>query len=774
VDFKVNGTSKFSIDSTGAMTSSVGTSGTTANYTSASGSQLVVGYDGTNKTTMDVGITGFTTLSAAGVGAGFNLSGGPVGVGVPFPGEALDVAGSIRSSTSVKAPLLSNTTDLTLTADSDANASGALILNTGTNERMRILNNGNVGIGTTAPTTGKLSIYHQVDPGTTPAALSIVTPGMPGGTATAQYGIKVDGVSYNSSTVMYGVYSKAKGNIGQTSYGVYGETEGAAIQNTYGVYGKGFQSDTNGAGISYGVYGTVTSAGLNGTGKTYAGYFDNQATTGNTSVGLYVNSAGGATNNYSAILMGGNVGIGTINPTSPLKVNGRIAVGRQGIVSGSYNPGEVVGIWSIGEGYQVDTTANTFGNHYGLVYAHSDSTRSITGWGHQILGVQNGTMTFALSTTAGNAHFSGNVGIGTTSPSVKLDVVGGISIQNNNNLTWGGTYGAGIPTIASTVGDGIYFYPTGSTSGATVSMKGSGNVGIGTAAPLEKLSVVGNIVVSNANSFGWGNRTTQIIGEDNTTGGNGMRFDTNGVEKMRLDVSGNLGVGISSPTAKLDVAGIIQSNTGSNAGEYRIGGTSVLSATSGATLLINSGGFTTVDIAGRVGFPTASATHKILVTGTAGLSTGTAWTNTSDIRLKDVHGNYEYGLEEILKLNTVRFNYKKDNAMDLPSDVPMIGFVAQEVKKVIPDAVTENGSGYLELNVDPIHWAVVNAIKELYSKLMGHDEDITILKKQVQRLPALEKENLELKQENAKKAKEMAAIKAYLCSKDPKAAICNL
>ncbi len=91
--------------------------------------------------------------------------------------------------------------------------------------------------------------------------------------------------------------------------------------------------------------------------------------------------------------------------------------------------------------------------------------------------------------------------------------------------------------------------------------------------------------------------------------------------------------------------------------------------------------------------------------GTAGLSTGTAWTNASDKRLKDIDGDYEYGLDEIKRLHTVRFHYKKDNPLHLPSDHAMTGFIAQEVQEVIPDAVKQRADGYLELNVDPIHWA---------------------------------------------------------------------
>lgn len=41
-----------------------------------------------------------------------------------------------------------------------------------------------------------------------------------------------------------------------------------------------------------------------------------------------------------------------------------------------------------------------------------------------------------------------------------------------------------------------------------------------------------------------------------------------------------------------------------------------------------------------------------------------------------------------------------------------MGFSAQEVQKLIPEAVSANSKGYLMLNNDPILWAMLNAIKE--------------------------------------------------------------
>ncbi len=201
---------------------------------------------------------------------------------------------------------------------------------------------------------------------------------------------------------------------------------------------------------------------------------------------------------------------------------------------------------------------------------------------------------------------------------------------------------------------------------------------------------------------------------------------------------------------------------------------------------LGSGDIITIDgDNGRVGIGTTSPTHELHVIGTAGLSTGTAWTNASDGRLKDIRGNYARGLNEILQLNTIRFNYKKGNPLGLPHEPEIIGFVAQKVQKVIPEAIhVREQDGYLELNVDPIHWATVNAVKELYYKLKDGLGEVVNLKTSVvnqsRRIASLEAENAKLndsinQQEQKIKDLELQnrSIKEYICAKDPAAVICK-
>ena len=113
----------------------------------------------------------------------------------------------------------------------------------------------------------------------------------------------------------------------------------------------------------------------------------------------------------------------------------------------------------------------------------------------------------------------------------------------------------------------------------------------------------------------------------------------------------------------------------------------------------------------KVGIGTTSPDNNLTVNGTADKPGGGSWGTYSDGRLKNVDGHFKSGLSQILKINPVRYRYKQDNAMGIQDTDEHVGVVAQEVQKVIPEAVTENNTGYLLLNNDPIVWAMLNSIK---------------------------------------------------------------
>ena len=159
--------------------------------------------------------------------------------------------------------------------------------------------------------------------------------------------------------------------------------------------------------------------------------------------------------------------------------------------------------------------------------------------------------------------------------------------------------------------DGYHQGKAWRTSGTTNDIfYNSGNVGIGMAWTDAKLHMYGsgNVVSAVNDSLGLILQACggafSIIGwhtsEDPAFSGyNDLELRANATGTgvyIKKDLPNNVGIGNSNPGTKLDVNGIIQSSTGTNAGEYRLGGSTIINASSSALLEINKGGFSTVAV----------------------------------------------------------------------------------------------------------------------------------------------------------------------------------
>jgi hypothetical protein len=228
----------------------------------------------------------------------------------------------------------------------------------------------------------------------------------------------------------------------------------------------------------------------------------------------------------------------------------------------------------------------------------------------------------------------GNVGIGTTNPTAKLNLVGG-GIRIFNGFSNNGT---ARPALNTTTIGNYEIRGVGGGGGATQADGGDDG--------FLRLSAGGGTNASAQSSIdisGYSNVGDML---------NNIVMNTAGTERLRIDNLGNVGIGTSAPTVRLQVAGDIIANS----------------------------------IAG-----------------------------SSDARFKTNITPIENPLQKVLRLRGVKFDWNKKAFPDRSfSDSRAIGFIAQEVEKVLPEVVQteKTAEGYMAVQYDKVVALLVEAIKE--------------------------------------------------------------
>jgi hypothetical protein len=239
---------------------------------------------------------------------------------------------------------------------------------------------------------------------------------------------------------------------------------------------------------------------------------------------------------------------------------------------------------------------------------------------------------------------------------------------------------------------------------SSIDINASGNVGIGTASPQKKLHVVG--------SDGAVAAFPTLGAKDNNV------FENNGNNNISIVTAATSSGGLKFFASGATVnAGSIVYDHSANAMTF---------FTNGVTERVR------ITSTGSVGIGTPTPDQLLSVNGDASKTGGNTWLSFSDERLKNIKGHFNSGLNAVMRLQPIRYEYKPDNALGLKSEGEHIGFGAQALQKVIPEAVTKNADGYLMVNSDPIIWTMLNAIKE-------QQKEIEQLKGQVRQLQAARK-----------------------------------
>jgi len=355
----------------------------------------------------------------------------------------------------------------------------------------------------------------------------------------------------------------------------------------------------------------------------------------------------------------------------------------------------------------------------------------------QYTGNGNQKITLGEQSTADGLVFRGLAADTTRKPSV--DTMAYILLDTNTNIIWqykkatnnawtrvGGSISSGITGTLPVANGG-----TGqSTLAANKVMVGNGTsgvltptnlhwdntnsrLGVGTSAPASILDVVGNIP---AGGGGGGLRFVPTVANDGTTQ-YGITIAGAGTGASQFIA---IGVRNGAAATKTSAMWVEATQPGLNIGyDY-------------ADVAPNNGAI----INGKVGIGTASPAVQFHTTSNvrfAGLASITDLRtdadgdlfNGSDFNLKNSIDTINFGLSDVLKLKPVSFNWN-DEARNI-NEYKSMGFIAQDVMDVIPNAASTMGDGDMQVDYNAIVATLTKAIQEQQALIKALEQRILIL-----------------------------------------------
>lgn len=409
--------------------------------------------------------------------------------------------------------------------------------------------------------------------------------------------------------------------------------------------------------------------------------------------------------------------------------------------------------------------SNDAGTNYGLSFNSGGYTSLGSG---SYLSLRTGGATERVRVDAG-----GNVGIGTSAPVEKLHVNGALKVTGTSVSAMASSagldYAAGVTRILGwgpdTSTPAAFSFWQGSSDGSVYRtpfyIDTAGKIGIGTNAPTAVLDVSGQSWLRGTPytvlPAGAGKGLLSLY--DTTTDRGAVQaydFASATPQILTLNpVGGPVSVGTPWPQVPFSVLG-------NNGGGFTAGfKTDELSNAIAFGIPnnvptiqgFNALGTVSADLSlqyygGNVGIGTNAPSYKLHVNGSvAGVG---AYNALSDRKFKKDVAPLDDGLEKILQMRGVSFHWRQDEFPQYDFNKGNdIGFIAQEVEQVFPEAVSTDSQGTKSVAYSKIVAPLVESVKALF-----------------RRLTAVEDETAEMKRLADDQSREIAALKAAQAVKD--------
>ena len=409
---------------------------------------------------------------------------------------------------------------------------------------------------------------------------------------------------------------------------------------------------------------------------------------------------GTTTTTYNATI-GGNVGIGTSSPRSLLDVNGCLFVKNQNVT------------FDYGGG------GNTETSKYSLVFntpSNGNSGRTLalkTNDNSALCAYSSSGGTFQDIWKIGGHHHDendiedtyfcltdGNFGIGTTTPSEKLDVNGNVNVTGSircNNPS-GNEYSNMVATTRWVIDHTSDSGGGWSADTATATTTTTYNVGIGTTTPRSSLDVNGCLFVKNQPvTFDYGGIDEDTDDHHSESGSYSLIFNT-----PNLDGTPGRTLALKTGTNSALYAWSSGGDPSTFKKVWKIGGIHHDENDVEDTY------FCLTD--GNFGIGTTTPSEKLHVNGNI---KGTAFIATSDARHKENICDLDRALEKICSIRGVNFNFKDDDNDNNSVSQKHAGILAQEVHEIIPEAIYKKDHDKWAANYNTFIGYLIESVKTL-------------------------------------------------------------